>query len=118
MPKRTVPKGKGARMPVMMRVTRETKTRLVKAASKSGRSLAQEAEYRVQKSFDEESLQERFKALTIDAFIAGKTLKDFLPSSLIKRIAKQNYGPMPTERENELAKTQLSDAEDRSSIPK
>src|SRR4051794_32171408 len=52
VPRRTIPKGPGQRVPVMTRTTRELRDQLEKAASTSGRSLAQEVELRLERSFD------------------------------------------------------------------
>lgn len=52
MPKHAVEGGK--RYPLGMRTTKEIRERLESAASESGRSLAQEVEYRLERSFDRE----------------------------------------------------------------
>ena len=52
MPRRAIPKGPGERVPVMSRTTRELRAKLEQAASVSGRSLAQEVELRLERSFD------------------------------------------------------------------
>jgi hypothetical protein len=52
MPRRTIPQGPGQRVPVMTRTTQELRDQLEKAASTSGRSLAQEVELRLERSFD------------------------------------------------------------------
>jgi hypothetical protein len=53
MPKRTV-QGDGKKSPLNMRTTPELRRRLEKAAAVSGRSLVQETEFRLEKSFAEE----------------------------------------------------------------
>jgi TraY domain-containing protein len=50
------PKVTGQRVPLSLRVTPEMKARLDKAALKSGRSQSQEAEFRLERSFDHEGL--------------------------------------------------------------
>jgi hypothetical protein len=56
MPKRAVPKGQGERVAVLSRTTREMRQRLEEAAAKSGRSLGQEVEYRLESTFQREDL--------------------------------------------------------------
>ena len=52
MPARAkLPPGEGKRVPLNMRTTRETRERLEKAAADSGRSLVQEVEARLERSF-------------------------------------------------------------------
>lgn len=56
MPARAkLPPGKGKRVPLNMRATRELRKALEKAAANSGRSLAQEVEHRLERSFSEEN---------------------------------------------------------------
>ncbi len=50
-----LPPGKGKRVPLNMRTTRELRGSLEKAAANSGRSLAQEVETRLERSFAEEA---------------------------------------------------------------
>lgn len=54
MPKTTRAAGGGKRYPLNMRTTKETRERLEAAASANGRSLAQEVEVRLERSFAEE----------------------------------------------------------------
>jgi hypothetical protein len=59
MPRQTKSRAKasaGKRHPLNMRTTKETRLRLEKAAALAGRSLAQEVEARLERSFDRESL--------------------------------------------------------------
>jgi TraY domain-containing protein len=56
MPKRVVPEGPGKRVPVMSRTTVEMRAKLEEAASQSGRSLGQEVEARLEKSFAQDEL--------------------------------------------------------------
>ncbi len=59
MPARAkLPPGKGKRVPLNMRTTRETREKLEKSAAESGRSLVQEVEYRLERSFAEEPQSE------------------------------------------------------------
>ncbi len=59
MPARAkLPPGKGKRVPLNMRTTRETREKLEKSAAGSGRSLVQEVEYRLERSFAEEPQSE------------------------------------------------------------
>lgn len=59
MPKRTEPQGDAKRYPLNMRTTRETRERLESAAKANARSLAQEVEYRLQRSFDDTDIVTR-----------------------------------------------------------
>ena len=45
------PPERGKRVPLNMRTTRELREKIEKAAERSGRSLVQEVEYRIEKSF-------------------------------------------------------------------
>jgi hypothetical protein len=55
MPARAkLPPGKGKRVPLNMRTTQEIRERLEQAAADSGRSLVQEVEARLERSFQEE----------------------------------------------------------------
>jgi hypothetical protein len=58
-----------------MRTTRELRERIEAAARASGRSLVQEVEYRVEQSFERESIAETTKAALdndkIDSYAAG-----------------------------------------------
>ncbi len=59
MPARAkLPPGEGKRVPLNMRTTRETREKLEKSAAGSGRSLAQEVEYRLERSFAQEPQSE------------------------------------------------------------
>lgn len=51
MPRPKLPEGEGKRLALNMRATKELRTRLEAAAAASGRSLAQEAEMRLESSF-------------------------------------------------------------------
>jgi len=53
MPRRAIP-GTGKRQPLNMRTTAELRRKIERAAGKSGRSLVQEVEYRVERSFQRE----------------------------------------------------------------
>ena len=60
MPSRAkLPPGEGKRVPLNMRTTQETRDRLAKAAADSGRSLVQEVEYRLERSFLDEDARDR-----------------------------------------------------------
>lgn len=63
------PPGDGERVPLGLRVTRPARVALELAADASGRSLSQEAEYRLQATFDEDRLVERI----INAVRTGET---------------------------------------------
>jgi Arc-like DNA binding domain len=56
MPRTTKPTGDGKRCPLNMRTTRETRERLEAAAAANGRSLAQEVEARLERSFQQEAV--------------------------------------------------------------
>jgi hypothetical protein len=51
----TLPEGKGKRQTLALRVTEERRKALEEAADRSGRSLSQELEIRLERSFDEEA---------------------------------------------------------------
>lgn len=60
MPARAkLPPGGGKRVPLNMRTTREMRGKLEKSAGRSGRSLVQEVEYRVEQSFLDEEARDR-----------------------------------------------------------
>jgi hypothetical protein len=59
MPKTVKGVGGGKRHPLNMRTTAETRERLEASAAASGRSLAQEVEYRLEQSFSWEEVVER-----------------------------------------------------------
>lgn len=56
MPKTATPSKDGKRHPLNMRTTKDMRDRLERAAVESGRSLAQEVEYRLDRSFVDDSL--------------------------------------------------------------
>jgi hypothetical protein len=66
-------KGQGKRFPLNMRTTKEIREKLERAAAQSGRSLVQEVEHRLQKSFDHEetsaSVSRQFSALKRELMI-------------------------------------------------
>ncbi len=65
MPARAkLPPGEGKRVPLNMRTTRETREKLEKSAAESGRSLAQEVEYRLERSFADEPQSVSASAIT------------------------------------------------------
>ena len=75
MPARAkLPPGKGKRVPLNMRTTREVRNRLETAAADSGRSLVQEVEYRLEHSFQEEDSNSR----TIEAAFEDKATFRFM----------------------------------------
>jgi hypothetical protein len=56
MPRRAKPPEEGKRVPLNMRTTRDVRDRLAAAARASGRSLAQEVEYRLERSFQDQDI--------------------------------------------------------------
>jgi hypothetical protein len=60
MPKRATPDGEGKRVPLMARTTIGLRQALEEAAGESGRSLAQEVEFRLEKSFQTDQLLDAF----------------------------------------------------------
>ena len=54
----TKPPVEGERVPLGLRVTAEAKRKLEEAAIKSGRSISQEAELRIERSFDEDRIED------------------------------------------------------------
>jgi hypothetical protein len=84
MPRTKTRSDDGKRYPLNMRTTKETRERLERAAAASGRSLAQEVEYRLEKSFSEEDVFDRLiggpvvrqKAqLMVSAFLHAGTME-------------------------------------------
>ena len=55
-----LPAGEGKRHPLGIRTTKQLREQLEQAAKSSGRSLAQEVEYRLEKSFDQSQMTEVF----------------------------------------------------------
>lgn len=58
MPKRATPDGIGKRVPLMVRTTPSLRSELENAAGESGRSLAQEVESRLERSFNDQKIFE------------------------------------------------------------
>lgn len=56
MPRTAKPAGDGKRYPLNMRTTKEARDQLESAAADSGRSLAQEVEYRLNRSFADDAM--------------------------------------------------------------
>jgi TraY domain len=54
MPRKKI--GEGKRYPLNMRTTKEMREKLERAAAQSGRSLVQEVEFRLERSFDREEI--------------------------------------------------------------
>jgi hypothetical protein len=52
----------GERVPLSLRITPSAKKKLEAAAELNGRSLSQEAEYRIERSFDREDISKRVRA--------------------------------------------------------
>jgi hypothetical protein len=57
----------GKRYPLNMRTTRELRERIIAAAHASGRSLVQEVEYRLERSFEKEDQDKLVKAVATTA---------------------------------------------------
>jgi hypothetical protein len=57
----------GKRYPLNMRTTRELRERIIAAAHASGRSLVQEVEYRLERSFEKEDQDKLVKAAAATA---------------------------------------------------
>jgi hypothetical protein len=79
MPRTAKGAGGGKRHPLNMRTTKETRERLEAAASTNGRSLAQEVEVRLERSFTEEGAlggpdMRRLAYLMISAFATAGRL--------------------------------------------
>ncbi len=85
MPARAkLPLGEGKRTPLNMRSTRELRERLEREAADSGRSLAQEVEFRLERSFEEEKSQAAISDEAVGGVYAsfGK-LETFLVARLL-----------------------------------
>lgn len=61
----------GERVPLSLRVTPDVKAQLEKAASKSGRSQSQEAEFRLEQTFRDEGVIQQVTALKFGRPLAG-----------------------------------------------
>ena len=85
MPARAkLPPGEGKRTPLNMRTTRELRERLEREAADSGRSLAQEVEFRLEQSFAEEKSQAEFSDERVRAVYAQfGTLETFLVARML-----------------------------------
>jgi TraY domain-containing protein len=87
MPRKKI--GEGKRYPLNMRTTKEMREKLERAAAQSGRSLVQEVEFRLERSFDREEISremaERFDRL-------GKELRNY-------RNPGSNAEPLPKSRD-------------------
>lgn len=68
MPARARPEGPGKRYPLSMRTTIEVRQKLEQAAAASGRSLAQEVEYLVEKALREPLDVKAIVKATIDEY--------------------------------------------------
>lgn len=87
MPKRATPDGEGKRVPLMSRTTIGLRKSLEDAAGESGRSLAQEVELRLEKSFQTDQL--------LDAFIG----EDLSSHNVMRAFASAfKYNPMITQK--------------------
>jgi hypothetical protein len=95
MPKRTTG-GAGKRMPMNMRTTAELRRKIDKAAGKSGRSLVQEVEHRVEESFYGDSLEVIYEQLRM--ICHRQDMLHALVASIIHRLDEQmlhdNGAPM------------------------
>lgn len=92
MPARAkLPPGEGKRVPLNMRTTRETREKLEKSAAGSGRSLAQEVEHRLERSFgEEENLRWAFSAIIGDEALSRTMM---LIASVIRVIEEERGLP-------------------------
>ncbi len=95
-----LPPGKGKRVPLNMRTTREIRGDLEKAAANSGRSLAQEVEHRLERSFIEEAnLEWAYKQ-----FIGDEALhRAIMTANLLIRVTQEDTG-VPWYQDPELRK--------------
>jgi hypothetical protein len=94
--KRVLP---GKRYPLNMRTTKELRDKIEWAAMASGRSLVQEVEFRLERSFQQEEIEKEIKR-TLDARV------DAVRDEIFKKI-KQEMGPLVKAigvTEEELAK--------------
>jgi hypothetical protein len=83
MPKRTTG-GAGKRMPMNMRTTQGLRAKIDKAAAKSGRSLVQEVEHRVEQSFTRD-----WTLAQIESMIDGMRQREQMLHSLVGRITSR-----------------------------
>jgi hypothetical protein len=87
----TKPPTPGERVPLSLRVTAEIRERLEKAAVEKGRSLSQEAELRIERSFDREELLPEVLRLAYgksvaDVLVEGRPQLMKLDSSRLRRM--------------------------------
>ena len=129
-----LPPGEGKRYPLNMRTTKDVRDQLKAAAAASGRSLVQEVEFRLQKSFSNEltyqgfmeSIYEQFegkgiyhlmkllaRALAISERETGKSwLDDADTCALVQAVFNSilsRYGPELSVRPTKPADSQLSE---------
>src|SRR5262245_3291966 len=78
----------GERVPLGLRVTPEMKKRLDAAAEESGRSQSQEVEFRLERSFERESLLSEALTVAFGRRLAGFLLATGLTISAVMRVKK------------------------------
>jgi TraY domain-containing protein len=96
-----MPQTEGKRAVIALRVTAEMKRSLQEAADKSGRSLSQEAELRLERSFDAERGVEAFRADFREAFKAH--LKEWSENTLEQ--FKRHLSESPSRSQSPPAQT-------------
>lgn len=91
----------GERVSLGLRVTADLKRKLDEAAKKSGRSQSQEAELRLERSFEREALLPEVLTLACGERL-GNTLHEFIKNTT--RATREPYTKKLSEKLSELAK--------------
>ena len=89
MPARAkLPPGEGKRTPLNMRTTRELRERLEREAADSGRSLAQEVEFRLERSLQEQEAFFDAANHLVEELLAGRPEEERGDASILKEKIK------------------------------
>jgi hypothetical protein len=97
----------GKRYPLNMRTTRELRERIIAAAHASGRSLVQEVEYRLERSFQLEDQQQSMTSL-VDKAVNAST-------AAMERMIIQHIGAAPGQSQTNPPKP--ADTQERDKTP-
>src|SRR4051794_26300370 len=90
MPRRT-DLGEGKKSPLNMRTTPQLREKIEKAAGESGRSLVQEVEYRLERSFDRQDLLTEILTLRFGSGMADMMVR-FGDDETIREAVKKGGG--------------------------
>ena len=89
-----LPPEEGKRFPLNMRTTKELRNKLAESAENSGRSMAQEVEFRLEKSF----LSEDYMTLAFGDFRSSLFARSFLDEILLGHQPPDNLSPDTTKK--------------------